>query len=653
MRAPLPLLAVSLFGWLALAAAPGHAQDTGPAVDPAELKNLSIEELSQLDVTSVSRRSERLSQAAAAVTVITQEELRRSGATSLPEALRLAASLHVARSTQGSWAISARGFNSAAADKMLVQIDGRSIYTPLFAGVFWDVQDVLLEDVDRIEVIRGPGATLWGANAVNGIINIITRPAADTQGGLVTAGGGTPLERAFGAVRYGGAFGEASDGAEAEDKGAAGHYRVYGKGFDRGPLVFVGGRSAQDPMRMGQGGFRSDWHATGQDAFTLQGDAYSGRLGQALRSDTQLDGGNLLGRWSRPVSERSDLEVQVYWDRTHRDIPGQFAEHRDTWDVDLQDHLRLSEKNDLVFGGGFRSTADRVGNSASLLFLPDRRTRNLFSLFAQDEIALLADRLHLTVGSKLEHNDWTGLEVQPTVRFAWTPDDHRTLWAAVSRAVRTPSRLDEDIVFLAGGRVVLQGSPDFVSEKLIAYELGYRVQPDPRLSLDAAAFYNVYTDLRSQELQPDGRIVLGNGLEAETWGLELRANCQLLPWWRLQAGATWLDKHLHLDPGSTDPTGGQGEGNDPPSRFSLRSLIDLPRGVELDAALRYVDRLPAPVVPAYLTLDLHLGWKVVRSLELALVGQNLLAPRHAEFGPATASREEIERGVYGKATWRF
>ena len=375
MRAPVLWLAAFLLGGLALSGTPAQAQ----VVDPAELKNLSIEELTQLDVTSVSRRSERLSQVAAAVTVITQEDLRRSGATSLAEALSLATSLHVARSTQGSWAISARGFNGTAADKMLVQIDGRSIYTPLFAGVFWDVQDVLLEDVDRIEVIRGPGATLWGANAVNGIINIITKPAADTQGGLVTAGAGTPLERSFGAVRYGGAFGEASD-----DTSAAGHYRVYGKGFDRGPLVFVSGRSAQDPMHMGQGGFRSDWHATGQDVLTLQGDAYSGQLGQALHSDTRLDGGNLLGRWSRSVSERSDLEVQVYWDRTHRDIPGQFEEHRDTWDVDLQDHLRLSEKNDLVFGGGFRSTADRVGNSASILFLPDRRTRNLFSLFAQD-----------------------------------------------------------------------------------------------------------------------------------------------------------------------------------------------------------------------------------------------------------------------------
>jgi len=660
MRAPLHLLAAGLTAWLVLTVSPDRAQaaDAPQTVDPADLKNLSIEELMQIDVTSVSRRSERLSSASAAVTVITQDEIRRSGATSLPDALRLATSLHVARATQGSWAVSARGFNSTTADKMLVQIDGRSIYTPLFAGVFWDVQDVLLEDVDRIEVIRGPGATLWGANAVNGIINIITKTAADTQGGLVTAGAGTPLERAFGAVRYGGSFGRATaaaedgDGDGNETGGAAGHYRVYGKGFDRGPLAFADGRSAQDPMRMQQGGFRTDWHSRAEDSLTLQGDAYTGRLGQALRSDTDLGGGNLLGRWSRHVAERSDLEVQVYWDRTHRKIPGLFEEHRDTWDVDVQDHLRLGESNDLVFGGGFRRTADRVGNSAGLAFVPDRRTRDLFSLFAQDEIAFLADRLHLTVGTKVEHNDSTGFEVQPNVRAAWIPDDRHTLWAAVSRAVRTPTRLDEDIQFLAGGRVILQGSPGFASEKLIAYEVGYRVQTGSSLSLDAAAFYNVYDDLRSQELR-SGVVVLANELNAEAWGLELRANYQAMPWWRLQADAVWFGEHLHLDPGSTDPTGGQGEGNDPPSRFSLRSMIDLPHGMELDAWLRYVERLPAPVVPAYLTLDLHLGWKVARSLELALVGQNLFSPRHAEFGPATAAREAVERGVYGKATWRF
>jgi iron complex outermembrane receptor protein len=630
--------AAGLALWLALGLAPPAAAEA-PAT-ASDLKSLSIEELMQIDVTSVSRRSERFSRVAAALTVITQEDLRRSGVTSLPDALRLVNSLHVARSTQGSWAVSARGFNSTTADKLLVLIDGRSVYTPLFAGVFWDVQDTMLEDVERIEVIRGPGATLWGANAVNGIINIITKRAEDTQGGLVTAGGGTE-ERAFGAVRWGGALGK------------AGHYRVYGKAFDRDPMVFVNGAESGDPMQMKQGGFRGDWRTSEADSFTFQGDAYGGELGQAGRPDTDLDGGNLLGRWSRHSSERSDLEMQVYLDRTHRKIPNQFEEHRDTWDVDLQHHVQLGARHDVVWGGGVRRTEDRVGNSAALAFVPDRDRRDLFSLFAQDEIGLREDRLHLTLGTKLEHNESTGLEVQPNVRFAWTPDDRRTFWGAVSRAVRTPTRLDEDLELSAFGRAFLRGSREFESEKVIASELGYRVQSRPGLSFDAAAFYNVYDDLRSQESAPGSPIVLGNKLNAETWGIELRSNFQILPWWRGQTGYSFLDKHLHFDPESTDRSAGQGEGNDPQHRFGVRSMMDLPGGVELDTWLRWVSSLPSPEVPGYVTLDVHLGWQAGRRLELALVGRDLLEGRHAEFGPATASREEVERSLYGKATWSF
>jgi iron complex outermembrane receptor protein len=644
MRFPVHLPAALLALGLAFPAAPGRAEGTaGPAVDPADLKKLSIEELMQIDVTSVSRRSERLSQAAAAITVITQEDLRRSGVTSLADALRLASSVFVARSSQRDWAVTARGFAITTANKMLVLIDGRTVYTPLFSGTFWDVQDTLLEDVDRIEVIRGPGATLWGANAVNGIINIITRPAADTQGGLAAAGAGRPAERGFGAVRYGGALEE------------GGHYRVYGKYFDRGPLELPNGADARDPMHIGQGGFRTDWgDGKKADAFTLQGDAYTGRIGEAIRADTSVDGGNLLGRWSRHLSDRSDLEMQVYWDRTHRLIPSEFEEHRDTWDLDLQNHLRAGERHDVVWGIGLRRTQDRVGNSADVAFLPTRRTRDLYSVFAQDEIAL-RDDLHLTVGTKLEHNETTGLEPQPTIRLAWTPGDRRTLWGAASRAVRTPTRLDQDIQFLSGGQVVLRGDPDFVSEKLIAYEVGYREQLGSRASVDTAAFYNVYHDLRSQDLSPGGGlpIVLANNLEAEAWGIELRANFQAVPWWRWQAGYAYFDKHLHVKPGFGDRFGGLEEGNDTHNRFSLRSTMDLPGGVELDAWLRWVDDLPFPLVRGYEELDLHLGWHVSRSLELALVGQNLLHARHQEFGAIGAPGEEIQRGFYGKATWSF
>lgn len=627
-----------------LLAGPAAAQDpAGTAAAAADLKKLSIEELMEIDVTSVSRRAERLHEAAAAIIVITREDIRRSGVTSLPEALRLVNSLHVARQTQRDWAVSARGFNSTTANKMLVLVDGRSVYTPLFSGVFWDVQDTLLEDVERIEVIRGPGATLWGANAVNGIVNVITRRAADTQGGLVTAGAGNE-ERGFGAVRYGGALGE------------RGHYRAYGKYFDRDSMVLASGADARDSRWMGQGGFRADWTAAERDAFTLQADAYTGRSGDPVRDDTNVDGGNLLGRWSRSLGEESDLELQVYWDRTHRYIPDLFEEHLDTLDLDFQHRLPMADRHDLVWGFGYRWHHDRVVNSDAVGFFPPRRDLHLWSLFAQDELSLLGDRLAVTAGAKLEHNDSTGLEVQPSLRAAWKASDRRTLWAAVSRAVRTPTRLDEDVVFfLPNGLPLVAGSRAFESEELLAWELGYRIQPAPDVLLDVAAFYNVYDELRSQE--PLGSapfpLVLRNELEADTYGLELRANLQPVPGWRVQAAYTWFEKDLRLDPGSRDPSGGLGEGNDPEHRASLRSFLDLPGGFELDGWLRYVSALPSPAVDEYTELDLRLGWRASDALELALVGQNLLHGSHAEFGPAGPFREKVERGFHGKVTWRF
>lgn len=628
-----------------LAGPAGARQEPGERLAAAaDLKKLSIEELMEIDVMSVSRRTERLNQAAAAIAVITQEDIRRSGVTSLPEALRLVNALHVARQNQRVWGISARGFNIATANKMLVLIDGRSVYTPLFSGVFWDVQDTLLEDVERIEVIRGPGATLWGANAVNGIINVITRPAADTQGGLVTAGAGKE-EKGFGGVRYGGKLGE------------TGHYRAYGKYSNRDSLVLSDGSDARDPMWLGQGGFRVDWRASGRDAFTFQGDAYTGRIGEAIRDDTNVDGGNLLGRWSRTLSEDSNLELQVYWDRTHRYIPAYFEEHLDTVDLDFQHRLPLGGRHDLVWGFGYRHYVDRVDNSRSLAFLPARRDFDLFSVFAQDEASLLGDRLALTVGTKLEHNDSTGLEVQPSVRAAWKASERRTLWAAVSRAVRTPTRIDEDFrTFSPDGRsVLIRGSRDFESEELLAWELGYRIQPYPDLLLDLATFYNVYDNLRSQE-PPAGSsfpVTLANKLEAETWGLELRSNLQPVQGWQVQVSYVWLDKDLHLDPDSRDPTRGVAEGNDPEHRFALRSSHNLPAGLELDGWLRYVDELPFPAVDSYTELDLRLGWRASASVDLSLVGRNLLNASHAELGPATALREEVERSLYGKVVWRF
>jgi iron complex outermembrane receptor protein len=628
-----------------VAAAPAYPmQEEQPARTP-ELKGLSIEQLMDIDVTSVSRRSEPVSGAAAAITVLTAEDIRRSGATNLPDALRITAGLEVAQSDGNTWAISSRGFNTTTSNKLLVLIDGRSIYTPLFSGVFWDVQGVMLEDIDRIEIIRGPGATLWGANAVNGVINILTKSARDTQGTLVTVGGGNRQE-ATGAFRQGGKVGS----------GLA--YRAYGQYSYEDSLAFANGDSARDPLRRGQAGFRLDRADAGSGALTFQGDAYHGLAGQTVvvNADTVLDGANLLGRWSSTYAENSGSDLQIYYDYTHRQIPQWFEEHRHTLDVDYQHRRALGVRQELVWGAGYRITHDDVGNSPGVAFLPDRVTESLLSAFAQDEVKL-ERHLRLTLGTKLEHNHWTGFEVQPSVRLSWVPDDRRTLWGAISRAVRTPTRYDEDIVFYtAAGTPLLEGSNAFVSEELLAYELGYRTQVRTGLAVDVTTFYNVYDHLRSNEpAAPPAAFPyhFANRLSADTWGAELRVSAQAASWWRLHAGYAYLGKSLSLDPRSYDPTGGKNEGDDPANRFVLRSLMDLPDRFELDGTLRYVARLPSPVVPAYTELDLRLGWNATDALELSLTGQNLLHARHPEFGPPSPLRQEVQRSVYGKVTWRF
>lgn len=624
-------------------ALPAAAQEE--AVPPEELKRLSIEELMEIDVTSVSRRSERLTRAAAAITVLTGEDLRRSGVTTLAEALRLANGVQIAQADGRTWAITTRGFNITTANKLLVLIDGRSVYTPLFSGVFWDVQHTFLEDVERIEIIRGPGATLWGANAVNGVINVITKSARTTEGGIVKAGGGEGMERAFGGVRYGGRIGERA------------FYRAYADSFSRGALELASGESAEDPLRLGQVGFRVDGDASSRDTYTVQGDFYQGSSGRLTRDDVEMGGGNFLGRWTRSLSEESGLELQVYWDRTHRDIPGTFEESVDTWDVDFQHQLPLAERHRLVWGLGYRFFTSDVENSREVAWVPEDRDQGLLSAFAQDEVSLWGDHLRLTFGSKFEVNDSTGLEVQPSVRMAWTPTDRRTLWAAISRAVRTPTRIDEDVRFLLpDGSVLLAGNRDFDSEKLLSYELGYRILLRPQLLLDVSTFYNVYDDLRSSERPANGApfpITLGNELDAETWGAEVRANYEAAPWWRIHAAYAWFDKNLELDPGSTDPNGGRSEGNDPENRALLRSSFDLPGNVQVDGELRYVGRLPSPVVPSYTELDLRIGWRPVPRLDLSLIGRNLLHASHPEFGAPTPLREEVRRSVYGRATWSF
>ena len=631
---------LALTGLVSVAGAPGAEAQTSAALSsPGELKKMSLEELLNIEVTTVSKRPEKLTESASAIQVITQDDIRRSGATSIPEALRLAPNLQVAQVDSSQWAISARGFNSTAANKLLVLIDGRSVYTPLYSGVFWDVQDTLLEDIDRIEVVSGPGATLWGANAVNGVINIITKSAKDTQGALLSAGGGTQLND-FAGARYGGKLGDNL------------YFRLYGKYFDRDNTVFADGSDAMNDWRMGQGGFRMDWLPPSGDAVTLRGDGYGGSFELPTPGDTTVDGQNVLGRWTHPLAEDSDLSVQLYWDRTHRRIPNLFAEDLNTYDFDFQHRFPLGQRQRLIWGAGYRLMADKVVNGPILAFLPPERNLQLFSGFVQDEIALVENRLLFTIGTKLEHNDFSGFEVQPSGRIAWTPEDRHTLWAAISRAVRSPSRIDSDFYTFVPGFTNFVGGTNFDSEKLIAYELGYRVRPLERLSVSLALFFNDYDDIRSVQQVGTNTAVIANGLRGESYGAELSGSYQLTDWWRVRAGYTYLHKRIFLKPGASDLNNGTAEGNDPQHQVSLRSSVDLPGHVELDAGLRYVDRLPAPPVPGYVELDARLAWRPIKNVELAIVGQNLLDNRHPEFG-APATRQEIQRSVYGKVTWSF
>ena len=606
------------------------------------LKKMSVDELMDLEVTSVSKRPEKLSEVASAIQVITGDDIRRAGATSLPEALRLASNLEVAQVDARQWAISARGFNNVFADKMLVLIDGRTVYTPLYAGVYWDVQDTMLEDVDRIEVISGPGSTQWGANAVNGVINVTTKSAKDTQGGLLVSGAGAELRKAE-EVRYGGELAPHL------------YYRVYAKYSDHDDSVRPNGRQSNDAWRTRQTGFRMDYDATGSDVLTLQGDIYNGDMGQVGPGNIHVTGGNLLGRWSRKFADDSDLKLQVYFDRTYRRIPGSFTQDLDTYDVDFQHRRPIGPANNFVWGLGYRFVQDDVVNTPANAFLPPHVGRALVSAFAQDEIALSQDRLHLTLGAKVEHNAYTGFEVEPGVRLAWRPDAKQTIWGAVSRAVRTPSRIDRDLYSPATPPYRITGGSKVVSEKLMAYEVGYRVQLEPPLALSLATFINNYDDLRSLEpLNPPQAfpVEASSGLRGVSAGAELTAEWQATPVWRLRAGWTELRVRSEPQPGNLDRSTRDSIARDPNHQVLLRSLLTLSATWECDATLRYVARINNQSVPGYTEADLRLGWRPTPAWEFSLLGQNLLQARHPEFNPPGA-RRELQRAVYGKASWRF
>ena len=619
---------------------PVHAQDADLRM-AQDLKRLSIEELTQLDVTTASRRVEPLAQVAAAVTVIRGEDIRRAGVANLAEALRLADGLEVARADNGTWAISARGFNISTANKLLVLIDGRTVYSPLFAGTFWSVQDMPLANIDRIEVIRGPGGAIWGANAVNGVVNIISKSAALTHGLNVVLGVGTE-ERAIATVQFGGS-------------GSRLHYRVYGKVRARDGQVLATGADANDPVKYAQGGFRLESKDAARDDWYVQGDAYGGREGLFDRPDTHVAGSNIMGRWSRRFSDTRQFRAQVYYDQVYRRVARQFRDVRNTFDIDVQQHI-VAGRHDLIFGGGVRaSRGDNTGNAA-FHFDPQRRLTTVAGIFAQDEITL-SRQVALIVGSKFERNTFTGIEAQPSIRIRWTPQAHHTLWSAVSRAVRLPTRFDTDLRFTnpITGAITLTGTDDFDTEKVTSYEAGYRSELSGRASVDVATFWNVYDKLRSQEFptRPGQPVVLANRLNGRTSGAELSATVLLLPRWRLRSSYTHLRVRTTHDAGSTDPTKGFSEFNDPSHMATLRSSVDLPGGFELDGFVRAIGRLPHPVVPGYVELDARLGWRISPSWEVSLIGQNLLHAHHPEFLLASPTREEFQRGAYVRLIWKY
>lgn len=615
------------------------------------LADLSLEELSSLPITSVSRQAEPLSDAPASVFVITADDIRHAGATNLVEALRLAPNLHVAQVSASQYTVGARGMNNNAGNKLLVLIDGRTVYTPLFSGVFWDQQDVVLEDIARIEVISGPGSTLWGVNAVNGVINVITQAAGDTQGVLATANGGN---RASGTtVRYGG------------KAGANGHFRVYGKYADTQHTLNESGAGINDAWHKTQAGFRADWGQPG-DRLTLQGDAYKGREGQSPPGTIEITGVprplntitisglNVLARLERTLDGGASLQAQAYVDHTERDVPGTFDDRLDVIDLQFQHALPAMGAHTLNWGAEYRHGMNEVINSDFIAFLPAKVQQVWGSLFAQDKMAL-SDALQMTLGARYETNDYTHPEFLPSARLAWKVAADHLLWTAASRAVRAPSRIDRDFYFPATAPFLIGGGPQFRSEVAKVFEIGYRGQPTPNTSLSVTAFRTEYDHLRTLEATPVSiyPVFFANEMEGTTTGLETWGTWQATSQWRLSAGLTKLHKDLRLKPGSYGLNGGvSAEGNDPELSWNIKSNLNFSEHVELDAIVRHVAALPDPVVPSYTVLDLRLGWTPRPGLSLSLGGRNLMSPRHAEF-TRPDTRSVFRSGVYFQATSRF
>lgn len=603
-----------------------------PAAPAAELADLTLEQLANITIGSLYKRQQRLAEAPASIYVITNQDLRRAGVASLPEALRLAPNLQVARSGASQYSISARGFNSTTANKLLVLIDGRAVYTPLYAGVFWDAQDVVLEDVDRIEVISGTGSTLWGANAVNGVINVITRRTENTVGDFVQLEAGN-TERRFSA-RHGAAFAQ------------GGGYRLYAKRIDRDAGERADGSSQSDGWRRNQAGFRADW-GNSQAGFTLQGDSYAGTLGQPQADGLDIGGANLLARWRWAFDAGASLRLRAYLDHTARDYSGNFKEKLDTADLDGQYNRPMWDGGMLTLGGGLRQARDRVEHGAAGAFLPERITLRSANLYLQGELPL-GEAWRLTLGGKAEYNGYSGTDWLPSVRLAWQPEEHLLLWSSLARAARAPSRIDRDFHIPAQPPYLLAGGPDFESEIANTLELGGRATFADDLSGSLTLFYSDYGKLRSAAQVAPGRYVFANRISGRTYGLEAWANYQLDADWRLALGLVTLRQRFRHDDGGRLLS----QGNDPRLQWTARISRSFGASTEFDLMLRRVGALPSPAVPAYTAVDLRLGWRPDPRWELSLAARNLFDPGHPEFGGA-ATRGEIARSVTAGLAVRF
>jgi iron complex outermembrane receptor protein len=618
---------------------PAAAAEGGTQPQPQELRAMSIEQLMEIDVTLATREPEPLRRTAAAITVITGDDIRRSGVTTIPDALALADGVHVARFNNGTWAVSARGFNATAANKLLVMVDGRIEYSPLFSGAFWNMLDYTLEDIDRIEVIRGPGATLWGANAVNGVINIVTRHSRDTQGTLLSFGTGNE-DPALADFRYGGS--------------AAGTtYRIYGKFARRSPQVFDNGVSSDDGRRRGQVGFRVDRPGGGGE-WLLKGDLFRSEDDLADRGAGEFTHAAIQGGWSRALTPSSNVTVRSYYRREFRDVPLQLTHEIDTLDLDFQHGFAWRERHRVIWGAGYRRNSDATAGG-SVTFDPPERVYSVFNVFAQDQLVIRPD-LEVTIGLKAERNAFSGIEWQPNVRARFDLAPRQMIWGAISRAVRRPTRLDADVRVLTpdGALVATGGGEAYQGEDLLASEFGYRAQPFAFAAIDATLFTHSYDDLRSQELPASGPpIVVGNTLNGRTQGVELSASLQPAPRLRLRASYIYFDVSITRDISSRDIGGGASEANDPSHMVGLRSDVELPRRVELTLFLRRIGELRSPQVPAYAELNGRIGWRATDHFELSLAGQDLLHRSHPEFGAIAPRRVEFERSIRLLAAFRY